>query len=58
MISKVKGGFCVDVESCLCFLPGSQVDLRPLKNFDHLMRTPQKFEVVKLDKKLSLIELI
>ena len=33
------------------FLPGSQVDLKPLKNFDHLMRIPQTFECVKLDKK-------
>ena len=37
IISKCKGGFIVDVESCLCFLPGSQIDLKPLKNFDHLM---------------------
>ena len=51
IISRCKGGFVVDVESCLCFLPGSQVDLKPLKNFDHLMRVPQKFECVKLDKK-------
>ncbi len=51
IISRIKGGFIVDVDSCLCFLPGSQVDLRPLKNFDHLMRTPQTFECVKLDKK-------
>ena len=51
IISRCKGGFIVDVESCLCFLPGSQVDLRPLKNFDHLMRTPQTFECVKLDKR-------
>ena len=51
IISKCKGGFVVNVESCLCFLPGSQVDLRPLKNFDHLMKIPQKFECVKLDKK-------
>lgn len=51
IISRVKGGFCVDVDSCLCFLPGSQVDLKPLKNFDHLMRKPQVFECVKLDKK-------
>ena len=49
--SRCKGGFIVDVESCLCFLPGSQVDLRPLKNFDHLMKVPQTFECVKLDKK-------
>ena len=51
IISRCKGGFIVDVESCLCFLPGSQVDLKPLKNFDHLMKTPQTFECVKLDKK-------
>merc|ERR1712093_683563 len=51
IISKVKGGFIVDVESCLCFLPGSQVDLKPLKSFDHLMKQPQTFECVKLDKK-------
>ena len=51
IISKCKGGFIVDVDSCLCFLPGSQVDLRPLKNFDHLMKVPQTFECVKLDKK-------
>ena len=51
IISRCKGGFIVDVESCLCFLPGSQVDLKPLKNFDHLMRVPQTFECVKLDKK-------
>ena len=51
IISRCKGGFVVNVDSCLCFLPGSQVDLRPLKNFDHLMKVPQTFECVKLDKK-------
>ena len=51
IISRCKGGFIVDVESCLCFLPGSQVDLKPLKSFDHLMKVPQTFECVKLDKK-------
>ena len=51
IISRVKGGFCVNVDSCLCFLPASQLDLRPIKNFNHLMRTPQTFECVKLDKK-------
>ena len=35
IISRVKGGYIVDVESCLCFLPGSQIDLKPLKNIDH-----------------------
>ena len=51
ILSRCKGGFIVDVESCLCFLPGSQIDLKPLKSFDHLMKVPQKFECVKLDKK-------
>ena len=51
IISKCKGGFIVNVDSCLCFLPGSQIDLRPLKNIDHLMKIPQTFECVKLDKK-------
>ena len=51
IISKCKGGFAVNVDSCLCFLPGSQIDLRPLKNFDHLMKVPQTFECVKMDKK-------
>ena len=51
IISRCKGGFVVDVDSCLCFLPGSQVDLKPLKNFDHLMKVPLTFECVKLDKK-------
>ena len=51
IISKVKGGFCVNVDSCLCFLPASQLDLRPIKNLDSIMKTPQTFECVKLDKK-------
>ena len=48
--NKVKGGFIVNIDSCLCFLPGSQVDTRPIKNIDHLMNKPQKFLCVKLDK--------
>ena len=48
--NKVKGGMVVNVDSCLCFLPGSQIDTRPLKNFDHLMNVPLKFICVKLDK--------
>jgi len=51
IISRCKGGFVTDVESCLCFLPNSQVDLKPLRSYDHLFKTPQTFEIVKLDKK-------
>ena len=50
IVSKIKGGFVVDVQSSLCFLPGSQVDLKPLKNISHLMKEPQKFMIVKCDK--------
>jgi small subunit ribosomal protein S1 len=31
ILSRCKGGYIVEVESCLCFLPGSQIDLKPLK---------------------------
>ena len=48
--NKVKGGFVVNIDSCLCFLPGSQVDTKPIKNMDTLMNVPQKFLCVKLDK--------
>ena len=47
--NKVKGGFIVNIDSCFCFLPGSQVDTRPIKNMDSLMNVPQKFLCVKLD---------
>ena len=50
IISKIKGGFVVDVQSSMCFLPGSQVDLKPLKNINHLMKEPLKFMIVKCDK--------
>jgi|TARA_B100001540_G_scaffold316316_1_gene345816 small subunit ribosomal protein S1 len=48
--NKVRGGMVVNIDSCLCFLPGSQIDTKHLKNFDHLMNTPLKFLCVKLDK--------
>ena len=48
--NKVKGGMVVNVNSCLCFLPGSQISTTPLKNFeiDKLMNTPLKFIVVMI----------
>ncbi len=49
IVNRCKGGFVVNIDSCLCFLPGSQIDAKPLKNFDHLMNTPLKFLCVKLD---------
>ncbi len=50
IVSKIKGGFVCKIESSLCFLPGSQVDLSPLKSVNHLMKEPQKFMIVKCDK--------
>ena len=50
IISKIRGGFVVDVQSSMCFLPGSQVDLKPQKNINHLMKEPLKFMIVKCDK--------
>ncbi len=51
IISKCRGGYVVDVDSCLCFLPGSQISIRPNATIDHLMKQPQTFECVKLDRK-------
>ena len=50
-IQKIKGGVIVeDTETKLgCFCPGSQVDTRPLKSFDHLMNTEQEFKIIKID---------
>ena len=51
IVSKTKGGAIVDIDSVLAFLPGSQMDIRPLKSIDHLIRVPQKFLIVKIDSK-------
>ena len=47
---KVKGGFITNVEGLPCFMPSSQVDVRPLKKIDHLMNTPVKVIATRLDK--------
>ena len=51
IVGKVRGGFCVDTEGSLCFLPQSQVDVKPRKNYDDLYKVPQKFEIVKIDQR-------
>ena len=48
--SKVKGGFIATVDGLPCFMPSSQIDVRPLKKVDHLMNTPVKVIATKLDK--------
>ena len=47
---KVKGGFIANVEGLLCFMPSSQIDIRPLKRIDHLMNTPVKVIATRIDK--------
>ena len=47
---KVKGGFIATVEGLPCFMPSSQIDVRPLKRIDHLMKTPVKVIATRLDK--------
>ena len=47
---KVKGGFIATVDGLPCFMPSSQIDVRPLKKFDHLMNTPVKVIATRIDK--------
>jgi small subunit ribosomal protein S1 len=48
---KVKGGFTVDVNSIRAFLPGSLVDVRPVRDTAHLEGKELEFKVIKLDQK-------
>ena len=56
VLSRVKGGLSVDV-GVKAFLPGSQVDLRPVKNFDHMMGNKYQFRIIKFNKKRNNIVL-
>ena len=47
---KIKGGFIANVEGLPCFMPSSQIDVRPLKRIDHLMNTPVKVIATRIDK--------
>ena len=47
---KVKGGFVATVEGLPCFMPSSQIDVRPLKKIDHLMNIPLKVVATRIDK--------
>ncbi len=50
IFGKVKGGFTVDLGGAVAFLPGSQVDIRPIRDISPLMGTPQPFAVLKMDR--------
>ena len=46
----MKGGYAVDIEGALAFLPGSQVDLKPIKDISPLLNKPQPMVILKMDK--------
>src|SRR3546814_19291674 len=50
IFGKVKGGFTVDLNGAVAFLPGSQVDLRPVRDISPLMGTPQPFQLLHMDR--------
>ncbi len=49
IFGRVKGGFIVDLAGAVAFLPGSQVDIRPVRDIGPLMGTPQPFQILKMD---------
>lgn len=51
IFGRVKGGFTVDLDGAVAFLPGSQVDIRPVRDVTPLMNIPQPFQVLKMDKR-------
>ena len=57
IVSKVKGGLSVDIGGILGFLPGSQIDLKPVRNLDALMGKRLKFKVIKFNRKRNNIVL-
>ncbi len=50
IFGRVKGGFTVDLGGAVAFLPGSQVDIRPIRDVSPLMGTPQPFMILKMDR--------
>ena len=50
IFGRVKGGFTVDLGGAVAFLPGSQVDIRPIRDITPLMGTPQPFHILKMDR--------
>jgi len=50
IFGRVKGGFTVDLNGAVAFLPGSQVDIRPVRDVTPLLGTPQPFQILKMDR--------
>ncbi len=51
IFGRVKGGFTVDLGGAVAFLPGSQVDIRPVRDVGPLMDLPQPFQILKMDRR-------
>ena len=51
IFGRVKGGFTVDLGGAVAFLPGSQVDIRPVRDVQPLMDVPQPFQILKMDRR-------
>ncbi|MHA1559057.1 MAG: 30S ribosomal protein S1 [Alphaproteobacteria bacterium] len=51
IFNQVKGGFTVDLDGAVAFLPRSQVDIRPVRDVGPLMHTQQPFQILKMDKR-------
>ncbi|TDI61871.1 MAG: 30S ribosomal protein S1 [Alphaproteobacteria bacterium] len=51
IFGRVKGGFTVDLSGAVAFLPGSQLDVRPLRDMNSLMNVPLNFQILKMDRK-------
>ncbi len=51
IFGRVKGGFTVDLDGAVAFLPGSQVDIRPVRDVTPLMEVPQPFQLLKMDRR-------
>ncbi len=51
IFGRVKGGFTVDIQGAVAFLPGSQVDIRPIRDVTPLMHITQPFQILKMDRK-------
>ena len=51
IFGRVKGGFTVDLDGAIAFLPGSQVDVRPIRDASSLMNVVQPFQVLKMDRR-------
>jgi small subunit ribosomal protein S1 len=51
IFNSVKGGYTVDLDGAVAFLPRSQVDIRPIRDLGSLMNSPQQFQILKMDRR-------